>query len=185
MVGYSGVQTTIIMYLRTVYLRINLRLNNIFCYYLNFAFLSLLIIKSSTWKSVSSHLQYRSLLSSIVFCQLLQHFYYSLFVSLPLPAIFGHIVPLFTNKTCPVPLSSSINVYYIGVSSQLLFFPIVLYSFSKVLIPCPLYNLSLFFFIESFSKASLGLHISLQAYCIPLQYSLFCSTLPLAFIQPY
>jgi len=37
-VGCSGVQTTTIMYLRTVCLRINLRLNNIFCYLSNFAF---------------------------------------------------------------------------------------------------------------------------------------------------
>ena len=49
---------TTIMYLRAVCLRINLRLNNIFCYCLNFAFLSLLIIKSSTYKSVSGHLWY-------------------------------------------------------------------------------------------------------------------------------
>ena len=55
-VGYSGIQTTTIMYLRTICLRINLRLNNIFCYCLNFAFLSLMIIKSSTYKSVSGHL---------------------------------------------------------------------------------------------------------------------------------
>ena len=55
-VGCSGAQTTTIMYLRTVCLRINLRLNNIFCYCLNFAFLSLLIIKSSTYKSVSGYL---------------------------------------------------------------------------------------------------------------------------------
>ena len=46
------------MYLRTVCLKINLRLNNIFCYCLNIAFLSLLIIESSTHKSVSSHLWY-------------------------------------------------------------------------------------------------------------------------------
>jgi len=46
------------MYLRTVCLRINLRLNNIFCYCLNFAFLSLLIIKSSTHKPVSGYLWY-------------------------------------------------------------------------------------------------------------------------------
>ena len=55
-VGCPGAQTTTIMYLRTIYLRINLRLNNIFCYCLNFTFLSLLIIKSLTYKSVSGHL---------------------------------------------------------------------------------------------------------------------------------
>ena len=58
MVGCPSAQTTTIMYLRTVYLKINLKLNNIFCYCLNFAFLSLLIIKSSTHKSVSGHLWY-------------------------------------------------------------------------------------------------------------------------------
>ena len=51
-----GVQTTTIMYLRTICLRINLRLNNIFCYCLNFAFLILLNIKFLNHKSVSSHL---------------------------------------------------------------------------------------------------------------------------------
>jgi len=56
MVGCSCVQTTIIMYLRTVCLRINLRLNNIFCCLSNFTFLSTLIIKSSNHKSVSGHL---------------------------------------------------------------------------------------------------------------------------------
>ena len=55
-VGCSGAQTTTIMYLRIVCLRINLRLNNIFCYCLNFTFLSILIIKSSTHKLVSGHL---------------------------------------------------------------------------------------------------------------------------------
>ena len=40
MVGCPGTQTTTIMYLRTVYLRINLRLNNIFCCLSNFDFLS-------------------------------------------------------------------------------------------------------------------------------------------------
>jgi len=56
MVDCSSTQTTIIIYLRTVYLRINLRLNNIFCYYLNFAFLSLLIIKLLTHKLISGYL---------------------------------------------------------------------------------------------------------------------------------
>ena len=46
------------MYLRTVYLRINLRLNNIFCCLSNFAFLSPLIIKSLNHKSVNGHLWY-------------------------------------------------------------------------------------------------------------------------------
>ena len=55
-VGCSGAQTTTIMYLRTIYLRINLRLNNIFCCLSNFAFLNTLIIKSSNHKSVSGHL---------------------------------------------------------------------------------------------------------------------------------
>jgi len=58
MVGCPSIQTTTIMYLGTVCLRINLRLNNIFCYCLNFTFLSLLIIKLSTHKSVSGHLWY-------------------------------------------------------------------------------------------------------------------------------
>ena len=58
-IGCSCAQTTTIIYLRTVYLRINLRLNNIFCYCLNFAFLSLLIIKLSTHKSVSGYLWYK------------------------------------------------------------------------------------------------------------------------------
>ena len=44
-VGCSSAQTTTIMYLRTVYLRINLRLNNIFCCLSNFTFLNNLIIK--------------------------------------------------------------------------------------------------------------------------------------------
>ena len=56
MVGCSGAQTTTIMYLRTLYLKINLRLNNIFCYLSNFAFLSTLIIKSTNHKLVSGHL---------------------------------------------------------------------------------------------------------------------------------
>ena len=55
-VGCSGAQTTTIMYLRTVCLRINLRLNNIFYYLSNFTFLNTLIIKSSNHKSVSGHL---------------------------------------------------------------------------------------------------------------------------------
>jgi len=55
MVGCPSTQTTTIMYLRAVYLKINLKLNNIFYYYLNFAFLSLFIIKSLTHKSVSCH----------------------------------------------------------------------------------------------------------------------------------
>ena len=59
MVGCSGAQTTTIIYLRTVCLRINLRLNNIFCYCLNFAFLNTLIIKSSNHKSVSGYLWYQ------------------------------------------------------------------------------------------------------------------------------
>ena len=58
MVGCPGTQTTTIIYLRTICLRINLRLNNIFCCLSNFAFLSTLIIKSSNHKSVSGHLWY-------------------------------------------------------------------------------------------------------------------------------
>ena len=42
-----------------MYLRINLRLNNIFCYCLNFAFLSLLNIKFLNYKSVSGYLWYK------------------------------------------------------------------------------------------------------------------------------
>ena len=53
------------MYLRTVCLRINLRLNNIFYYCLNFAFLSLLIIESSNHKSVSDHLWYCAFINLI------------------------------------------------------------------------------------------------------------------------
>ena len=49
MVGCSGAQTTTIMYLRTICLRINLRLNSIFCCLSNFAFLNTLIIKSSNY----------------------------------------------------------------------------------------------------------------------------------------
>ena len=40
------------------FLRINLRLNNIFCCLFNFAFLSSLITKSTNHKSVSGHLWY-------------------------------------------------------------------------------------------------------------------------------
>jgi len=57
-VGCSGAQTTTIMYLRTVCLRINLKLNNIFCCLSNFAFLSTFIIKSTNHKLVSGHLWY-------------------------------------------------------------------------------------------------------------------------------
>jgi len=53
---YLIAQTTTIIYLRTVYLRINLRPNNIFYYYPNFTFLSLLNIKSLNHKSVSNYL---------------------------------------------------------------------------------------------------------------------------------
>ena len=49
-------QTTTIIYSRTIYLRINLRLNNIFYHLSNFAFLSLLITKSANHKLVSGHL---------------------------------------------------------------------------------------------------------------------------------
>ena len=56
MVDCCGAQTATIIYLRTVCLRINLRLNNIFCCLSNFAFLNTLIIKSSNHKSVSSYI---------------------------------------------------------------------------------------------------------------------------------
>ena len=56
MVDCPSAQTTTIMYLRTICLRINLRLNNIFCYLSNFAFLSTLIIKLTNYKSVSGYL---------------------------------------------------------------------------------------------------------------------------------
>jgi len=56
----------------------------------------------------------RSLLLSIVFCQLLWHLYYS---PLSLPIVFGYIAPLSTYIACSVSFSSSINIYCIGVSS--------------------------------------------------------------------
>jgi len=58
-VGCSCAQTTTIMYLRTVCLRMNLRLNNIFCCLSNFTFLNTLIIRSTNYKSVSGHLWYQ------------------------------------------------------------------------------------------------------------------------------
>ena len=56
-----------------------------------------------------------SLLSSIVFCRLLQCFYYSpLFPSLP--AIFGHMAPLFTHIASSVSSPSFVHIYCIWVS---------------------------------------------------------------------
>ena len=76
MVDYPGIQTTTIMYLRTVCLRMNLRYNNIFCHLSNFTFLSLLIAKSANHKSVSGHLWYFYI--GIVFSNREQQYYYAL-----------------------------------------------------------------------------------------------------------
>jgi len=44
-----------------------------------------------------------SSLSSIVFCQLLWHFCYFFFSSLPLPTVFGHMAPFSTHIACSIP----------------------------------------------------------------------------------
>ena len=55
-----------------------------------------------------------SLLISILFCRLLQHFHYSRFI--PLPTIPGHVAKLPTMVAHPISPSSSVDVHCIWVS---------------------------------------------------------------------
>ena len=114
MVDCSGAQTTTIMYLRTVCLRINLRLNNIFCCLSNFTFLNTLIIKSSNHKSVSS---YMAPLSIHVACSVSSSFFvyiHCIWVSSWIHLSFSSIEHisssvLFFYSPCYLPLSSPIQ----------------------------------------------------------------------------
>ena len=99
----------------------------------------------------------KSLLSSIFFCQLLQHFYYLFLSFSSFPIIFGHVVLFFTHVAGSISLFLFVNLHYIGVSSQtyLISFPILhTWPFSPIsstgsIISCSPYYLVSFSSIQS------------------------------------
>ena len=128
-----------------------------------------------------------SLLSSIFFCQLLQHFHYPSFI--PFPTIFGHMALLPTHIAHSVPSFSSVYIHCIWVSSwtHLSSPSIKCISFSFSSIPffySPCY-LPLSSPIRSSSIAFSRLCIFPWAHHIPSQHLLFYFALSLISIQPH
>jgi len=83
------------------------------CYNNSIYFLVFLgtIYYTNYWRPVGSSL------FSIVFCQLLQCFYYFSLSFLPLLTVFGHIAPLSIHIAYYISFSFSINIHCIGISS--------------------------------------------------------------------